>query len=65
MPNTQSRNGAFKSSTNGYDGAKSDPNGGVKFYATINFDANGSNSVYGNSSTVQPKSMRILYVIKY
>lgn len=31
----------------------------------INFSASNSNSIYGNSTTVQPKSLIFNYVIKY
>lgn len=31
----------------------------------FNFDASSSNSIYGNSTTVQPKSVELLYCIKY
>lgn len=31
----------------------------------IDFDASRCSSIYGNSTTVQPKSLRILYLIKY
>ena len=31
----------------------------------LQFDANKSSSVYGNASTVQPKSLVFNYVIKY
>ena len=33
--------------------------------AGINFSASNSNSIYGNSTTVQPKSLIFNYVIKY
>lgn len=33
--------------------------------AGINFSASNSNSIYGNSTTIQPKSLIFNYVIKY
>ena len=32
---------------------------------SLNFDASISNSIYGNSTTVQPKSVEMKYCIKY
>lgn len=32
---------------------------------TLNFNASKSNAIYGKSSTVQPKSATVLYIIKY
>ena len=34
-------------------------------YQGISFDASRSNAIYGNSDTVQPKSMTTRYYIKY
>lgn len=36
------------------------------FYnSSLVFDASKSNSIFGNSNTVQPKSLTTIYVIKY
>jgi microcystin-dependent protein len=32
---------------------------------TVNFDASASNSIYGNSITVQPPALTMQYIIKY
>lgn len=37
----------------------------VKTSKTLGFDAERSNSVYGNSTTVQPSSVKTHYLIKY
>lgn len=34
-------------------------------YNTVSFSANKSNSIYGNSSTVQPPALTMRYIIKY
>lgn len=38
---------------------------GAWTYGNINFDASKSNSIYGNSNTVQPKSVTVKFCIKY
>lgn len=38
-------------------------NSGVYHYSRGNFDASRSSSIYGNSSTVQPQSVKVLYYI--
>lgn len=47
-------------STNGYFSNQSDS---VTRFSTIGFNASNSNSIYGNSSTVQPQSIKVLYYI--
>lgn len=42
-----------------YDGS------GFEYACAISFDASRSNSIYGNSTTVQPKSVEMLFCIKY
>lgn len=34
-------------------------------YHRLNFDASRSNSIYGNSTTVQPKSLELIFCIRY
>ena len=34
-------------------------------FNTINFNAHNSNSIYGNSNTVQPPALKLLYIIKH
>ena len=48
----------YSGSTTGASGAGSSP-----FY--FDFDASRSSSIYGNSTTVQPKSVEMLFCIKY
>ena len=49
--------------TNNNTGRMRTDNGPGVFY--VKFNASKSNSLYGNSSTIQPNSTRILFVIKY
>ena len=35
------------------------------YYHALYFDASKSNSIYGNSTTVQPLSLTAIYAIKY
>lgn len=50
------------------DGAKKWAGSNTTYWETdrynINFDASRSNSIYGNSSTVQPNSYVVMYIIK-
>ena len=56
--------GAFKVGSMPYGTGTFTPfaNSGSKY---IVFDASNSNSIYGNSSTVQPASLTAIYAIKY
>ena len=58
--------GAFKSppTTGEATGVQQSANTLVN-YNTVSFDANKSNSVYGNSTTVQPPALTMRYIIKY
>ena len=38
-------------------------NGGIGTWGTINFNASRSSSIYGNSTTVQPQTIKVLYYI--
>lgn len=38
---------------------------GGGYGSTLNFNANQSNNIYGKSDTVQPKSLSLVYIIKY
>ena len=51
--------GAFTDRT----GSQSCASGGSAFPTTVAFDASASSSIYGNSSTVQPQSVKVLYYI--
>lgn len=56
-----SGNGAFSTAfTGGTGAAGSGWNGGID-----TFNASLSNSIYGNSETVQPSSLILNYVVKY
>ena len=55
------QNGAFTQGNVSYKGAT----GGSGGYRPLSFDASLSNAVYGNSDTVQPKSVTVMYFIKY
>jgi len=39
--------------------------GGGQIRGSLDFDASDSNAIYGNSDTVQPKSLTVRYLIKY
>ena len=54
-------NGAFSANTkwNALSG-----NGNMDSYGEVSFDASRSNPIYGNSDTVQPPSVVLLYIIK-
>ena len=56
--------GAFVNSGNTYTDAKTNANG-TGSYFMLNFNASQSNSIYGNSNTVQPFSVFTYYCIKY
>ena len=52
--------------TNGISTIQSNsPMGGSSQFNKVEFDASRSNSIYGNSDTVQPNSFTVRYVIKY
>lgn len=56
---TRIATGAFTSLGN-----NSSPVGpGSSYFKTFNFDASNSNSIYGNSNTVQPQSVKVFYYI--
>ena len=59
--NTEFVNGAFSAQTkwNSISGG-----GNTDSYGEVSFDASKSNAIYGASDTVQPKSLRVLYIIK-
>lgn len=60
--NSGSVSGAFKRGTSVSGTPQTAASGGGQ---SLDFDASGSNSIYGNSTTVQPKSVAMLYCIKY
>ncbi len=57
-----SGSGAFALSTTGVAQGSADAFGN---YGNFSFDASGSSAIYGNSTTVQPKSLTLLPCIKY
>ena len=58
----EAKSGAFTNSTNtSQSGAVTADS---SYRATINFDASKSNSIYGNSTTVQPPAVCVNYIIK-
>ena len=59
---TYTATGAFKL---GAKGATNDLNNGGSNSYTLQFDASGSNSIYGNSTTVQPPAQTVHLCIKY
>ena len=56
--------GAFKTSSMPYGTGIFTPNSGGDA-KQIEFNASNSNSIYGNSDTVQPYSLTTTYIIKY
>lgn len=49
-----------------YDGKNGrTASGDLRGYGTLDFFAKRSNSIYGNSATVQPKSLNLSILIKY
>ncbi len=69
--NTNIGAGFFKSSSGSIIGSGSSPYVSKasatlanNFYTSFNLDASKSSSIYGNSSTVQPKSYTVLYIMK-
>ena len=60
-----STNGAM-SSDQSSTGSTGQISGSTQTFATrLNFDASRSNSIYGNSTTVQPPAVKLLPIIKY
>ena len=57
-----SENGAIKYTANVGGGGGNDSGTG---HGDLNFDASRSNSIYGNSTTVQPPALTMRYIIKY
>ena len=55
--------GAFKTTSTTSSSIDAHPGGVVN--NDVNFDASGSNSIYGNSTTVQPPALTLLPCIKY
>ena len=53
--------GAFTVTTSGRSDAESYPKTGIN----INFNANKSNAIYGNSDTVQPAAILLIPQIKF
>lgn len=62
--NTTSQNGALKSEYNGSNGYVPSSAGGSGNKNKLVFDASLSNSIYGNSTTVQPESVQYPYFIQ-
>lgn len=59
------RAGAFYGSHTVTSDVPSGQTGSSSANDTINFDASRSNTVYGASDTVQPKSITVKFIIKY
>ena len=63
---TPTKNGAFSSTSytaaQPYDGNVDQPNMGR---IALNFSARNSNTIYGNSSTVQPPALQLVPQIRY
>ncbi len=59
--NTSNVDGAFDSITNVSDATGSTSS--AERYCNFTFSASASNSIYGNSTTVQPQSIKVLYYI--
>ena len=57
--------GAFSADTSGTDRATIGSSGGVSRNIRLLFNASNSNSIYGNSTTVVPKSINVYYLVKY
>lgn len=57
--------GAFYKISTGSDNTTVQNTGGTYSGFALGFDASKSNAIYGKSSTVQPKSATVLYIIKY
>ena len=49
----------------GFNAAKTNPVSIISGYQTVGFSAYNSVHIYGNTSTVQPKTLVFNYVIKY
>lgn len=56
--------GAFRGIEQGQRGVCTASSSKFNIYKNIDFDASRSNSIYGNSDTVQPKSITVRYIIK-
>lgn len=56
-------NGAFN--WNAYTLSRNVSSGTSAGFGTLDFDASQSNSIYGNSTTVQPPAVTMRYIIKY
>lgn len=56
--------GAFEITANWANNLAGDVSGSVEFGQNMTFLASRSNSTYGNGSTVQPASLRLLAIIK-
>ena len=62
----QTATGAFKSPPTTIAATSVQASGDIKVnYNTVSFNANQSNSIYGNSTTVQPPAVTMRYIIKY
>lgn len=56
--------GAFEITANWANNLAGDVSGSVEFGQNVSFLASRSSSTYGNGSTVQPASLRLLAIIK-
>lgn len=59
----QSSSGAFTNTGDIEGGTGHINNASGAFYQDVNFNASRSSSIYGNSSTVQPQAIKVLYYI--
>lgn len=57
--------GAFKKTSYANPTWKAGDVGSARGSSTVRFDASESNSIYGNSTTVQPPALTMRYIIKY
>lgn len=64
IANTTAGSGALRYGSNNTEGYTA-PRGDASTTNQIFFDASRSNSIYGNSTTVQPPALTMLYCIKY